>query len=84
MIIPDALEDFDKAWIAQALSQNDHIQPNQLLEATASSFGTPGQTAEIYVLDLVFEDGVDLPNRMLAKATTQSAELLEILAPFGL
>ena len=73
--IPNRVEDFTVDWLNAALASSVDAQ---VIECRARASEEPGQTAEIVIIEAVF-DRVDdaLPTRMIAKYTSQNRQVIE-------
>ena len=81
MKIPRAPSEFTVGWFNQALQP--HLGQARVTGARLSAHALPGQTAEIFWADLDYEGVVDLPSRMVVKATSTDPQIIDLVTTFG-
>jgi len=66
--IPQTPEDFTADWLNRALS--DHLGDTQVTSCQAQLSETPGQTAEVVLINVNYSQSNDLPSNLVAKITS--------------
>ena len=66
--IPHTPEEFTADWLTQALS--DHLGDTQVTSCQARLSETPGQTAEVVLINVNYSQPNDLPSNLVAKITS--------------
>ncbi|MDE0758116.1 MAG: DUF1679 domain-containing protein [Pseudomonadales bacterium] len=76
--IPADAGDFTVNWLNSALSGSDCLAHSKVVRCTAHASSEPGQTAEVFFLDVEFDSAnPDLPRSIVAKLTSQNPQVIE-------
>ena len=73
--IPVTAEDVTPDWLNRALS--DHLGHTRVVGCQARLSDTPGQTAEVVLIDVDCSEPNDLPSRLVAKITSFNQDVLD-------
>ena len=81
-MIPRTSEDFTQAWMNEVLAL--HLNGASVTDCQARQSDSPGQTAEVIMIELEYSDSsVSLPQKMVAKITSQDPLILtQLIASF--
>lgn len=77
MQIPMCAQDFTPQWINKALQEARG--PASVTTCVSKKSDIPGQTAEVVMLEVTWDQPTDLPDRMVAKITSENPEILTML-----
>lgn len=78
MEIPKDAKDFTVDWLNGALTSSGKLGNNRVATCHAVDSDIPGQTAEIILIDVTYENpSATLPTKMVAKVTSRNPIVLE-------